>query len=370
SMNQETPFFLYLSYTAPHWPLHAKPNDIAKYERKYLKGWDYFRTARHEEMKGLGLVDSKWDISPRDSDVGDWKDSKNKDWEDSKMAVYAAQIDSMDQGIGKVIDTLKTNNQLEDTLIFFMSDNGGCAELMREDGDWSYTSQWETNTINGEKVRVGNIPSLKPGPGTTFMSYETPWTNVSNSPFRLFKRWIHEGGISAPLIAHWPSKIKDPKIESQPVHIMDIPATCIDAAEAQYPTEFDGNIIKPLEGESFLKLLKTSQWKREKPMYWEHEGNQGIRKGEWKLVREYGKEWELYNIIEDRTELKDLSSKKKDLVKEMSKEWESWAQMSNVLPWPVDPNVVAKRLKGNHSHIHQHRGPTASDLKMGKGKFL
>ena len=165
-------------------------------------------------------------------------------------------------------------------------------------------------------------------------------------------------------------EIKDPKIESQPVHIMDIPATCFDAAEAQYPTEFDGNIIKPLEGESFLKLLKTSQWKREKPMYWEHEGNQGIRKGEWKLVREYGKGWELYNIIEDRTELNDLSSNEKDIVKEMSKEWENWAKVSNVLPWPVDPNVVAKRLKGDHSHIHQHRGPKASDLKMGKGKFL
>ena len=202
------------------------------------------------------------------------------------------------------------------------------------------------------------------------MSYETPWTNVSNSPFRLFKRWIHEGGISAPLIVHWPSEIQKSRIESEPVHIMDIPATIIDAAGAQYPTEYKGNNIKPIEGESFLKLLKKDQWKRQKPMFWEHEGNQGIRKGEWKLVKEYGKDWELYNMNVDRTELNDLASTEKEMAKQMSKEWEDWAKVSNVLPWPVDPNVMAKRFDGDHSHIHQHRGAKASDLKIGKGKFL
>ena len=369
SMNDENPFFLYLSYTAPHWPLHAKPEDIAKYEGKYLKGWDYFRTARHEEMKGLGIVDSNWDISPRDSDVGDWEDAQYPDWEDSKMAAYSAMIDSMDQGIGRVVETLKLNNQFENTLIFFMSDNGGCAELMREDGDWSNTSQWETNLINGKPVRVGNIPNLRPGPGTTFQSYETPWTNVSNSPFRLFKRWIHEGGISAPLIVHWPDEIVEPRIESEPLHIMDIPATSIDAAGAVYPSEFNGNKIKPIEGESFLNLL-SNKWSREKPMYWEHEGNQGIRIGEWKLVKEYGGEWELYNMIDDRTELNNLAAKDTDRVNDMSSKWEEWAKNSNVLQWPVDPNVMAKRLEGEHSHIHQHRGATASQIAEGKGKFL
>ena len=369
SIDKDNPFFLYLSYTAPHWPLHAKQEDIAKYERKYLKGWDYFRTTRHEEMKGLGIVDSKWDISPRDSDVKNWEDNKFHDWEDSKMAAYAAMIDSMDQGIGRVINCLKNSDQLDNTLIFFMSDNGGCAELMREDGDSSNSSQWETSTIKGISVRDGNIPNLRPGPGTTFQSYEIPWTNVSNSPFRLFKRWIHEGGISAPLIVHWPSVIKESRIESEQLHIMDIPATAIHAANAKYPDEYNGNKIKQIEGESFLDLL-VNRWSREKPMYWEHEGNQGIRKGEWKLVKEYDQDWELYNLSEDRTELNDLSSKEKKRVEEMAIEWEEWAKISNVLPWPVNPNVLAKRLEGDHAHIHQHRGPTAGQIADGKGKFL
>ena len=163
--------------------------------------------------------------------------------------------------------------------------------------------------------------------------------------------------------------IKESRIESEYIHIMDIPATSIEAAGGKYPSEYNGNKIKPIEGESFLPLL-SNKWSREKPMYWEHEGNQGIRKGEWKLVREYGKDWELYNMNEDRTELNDLSSSEGNRVKDMSNEWKEWAKVSNVLPWPVDPNVMAKRLEGDHSHIHQHRGPTAGQIAEGKGKFL
>ena len=152
------------------------------------------------------------------------------------------------------------------------------------------------------------------------------------------------------MIVHWPDEIVEPRIESEPLHIMDIPATSIDAAGAVYPSEFNGNKIKPIEGESFLNLL-SNKWSREKPMYWEHEGNQGIRIGEWKLVKEYGGEWELYNMIDDRTELNNLAAKDTDRVNDMSSKWEEWAKNSNVLQWPVDPNVMAKRLEGEHSHI-------------------
>lgn len=365
AVGMNKPFFQYLAFTAPHWPLHAWEDDIAKYEGKYMKGWDAIRTARHEEMKGLGIVDSKWPISPRDEDSPPWEDVQNKEYEDIRMAVYSAMIEQVDRGIGRVIETLKQNGQFDNTVIMFLSDNGGCAELFQEDTDWPDASQWAaTKTLEGEEIRVGDIPDLRPGPDTTFQAVELPWANVSDTPFRLFKRWIHEGGVTTPFIVHWPAGIKKAEIKQNPMQLIDISATLYDLAGASYPSEFSNNEITPIEGESFAALLgEGDSWQREKPITIEHEGNRGIRTGDWKLVAEWDQPWELYNMSDDRTELNDLASQEPKRVAELEKAYNEWAERAGVLPWPVIPSVVAKRLKGKHDHISQHRAPLSGEMR-------
>jgi arylsulfatase A-like enzyme len=357
SVAMDMPFFQYVAFTAPHWPLHAWEDDIVKYEGKYMAGYDAIRTSRHEQQKGLGVVDDKWEISPRDSDSPDWDDVQNKEYEDIRMATYCAMIEQVDRTVGRIIDTLKEKGEFDNTVIMFLSDNGGCAELFQEDTDWPDPSQWESSTtLEGEPVRVGDIPELRPGPDTTFQAVELPWANVSDAPFRLFKRWVHEGGISTPFIVHWPDQIEKSNILNNPMHIIDISATCYEIAGAQYPKEHHDTEITPLEGESFLPALQGREMNRETPITVEHEGNRGIRIGDWKLVAEWDKPWELYNITDDRTEQNDLIDGEKDRAKAFEKAYFEWADRAEVLPWPVDPGVLAKRLKGDHAHISQHRG--------------
>ena len=359
AMSANEAFFQYIAFTAPHWPLHAWEEDIVKYEGKYMRGWDEIRGSRHEEQKGLGIVDDKWPISARDEDAPPWDEVENKEYEDIRMAVYCAMIEQVDRGVGRVIETLKKHGQFENTMIMFLSDNGGCAELFQEDSDWPNPSQWETDlTLEGERVRVGDIPELRPGPDTTFQAVELPWANVSNTPFRLFKRWFHEGGVSTPFIVHWPDRIAESAIvDNVPMHITDISATIYDAIGATYPSEHDGNEITPLEGESIVPIIDGKNWSREKPVTVEHEGNRGIRIGDWKLVAEWDQPWELYNIPEDRTELHDHAATEPDRVASMTAEYDAWAERAGVVLWPVREGFLAKRTKGKRDHISQHRGP-------------
>ena len=331
----EAPFFLYIAHTAPHWPLHALPEDIAKYEGTYQGGWDALRTSRHEELKGIGVLDAKWEITPRDETARAWDDSPNHDWEDIRMAVYAAQIDRMDQGVGKVVDKLEELGELDNTLILFMSDNGGCAEFLAEDGNLG--ERYAYHTADGQPIQVGNVVNMRPGGPDTFMSYDLPWANASNAPFRLYKHWVHEGGISTPLIAHWPEKISGGnRLTHQPTHVVDIMATCLDAASAAYPQENNGSAIQPIEGESFLPLLTDGNWNRERPIYWEHEGNRAVRQNEWKIVSKFPGLWELYNMDDDRTELSNLIDKNKPLVDELMGKYDVWAERCEVRGWPLD----------------------------------
>jgi arylsulfatase len=347
----DKPFFLHVTYTAPHWPLHALEEDIARYEGKYRGGWEALRTSRHEQLKGLGILDSKWEISPRDKDAQPWSDTPNQDWHDLRMAVYAAQIDRVDQGVGRILAKLQELGVEDNTLIMFMSDNGGCAEFLAEESNRPEPSQYSMPNADGSQVTVGNIPNLRPGPGTTFMSYDLAWANASNSPFRLFKRWTHEGGISTPLIVHWPDKIKQPAIVHEPTHITDIPATCIAAAGATYPTEFGGNPITPIEGQSFMQAIDSGEWTRPRPIFWEHEGSRAVRMGEWKLVSEVGGQWELYNMDQDRTELNNLAESNRTKADEMGKLYEEWAARCGVSPWPIPPHNWDPRMIGGHNHI-------------------
>ncbi len=331
SVADETPFFAYVAYTAPHWPLHAFADDIERYRGQYRQGWDALRTGRHEQLKGLGVLDRKWEISPRDESAPPWADAAEKDWQDARMAVYAAQIDRMDQGVGRIVATLERLGQLDDTLILFLSDNGGCAEFLAEDG---HVARYGGLTRDGRPIRIGNRPDIAPGDADTYMSYELPWANASNSPFRLFKHWVHEGGIATPLVAHWPARFAGGALHHQTVHVIDIMATCLEAAGAIYPAEHHGRAVTPLEGESFLPLLEGRSWSRQRPLFWEHEGNRAVRLGPWKLVSQDERgQWELYNMDEDRTELHDLGQREPGRLTELQGLYEQWAQRVGVVPW-------------------------------------
>ena len=350
----EEPFFLYVAYTAPHWPLHALEEDIERYRGHYRGGWDRLRTSRHEQLMGTGLVDPKWKISLRDEDAPPWEDIRGKEWEDLRMAVYAAQIDRMDQGIGRILSKVRNLGVEQNTLVMFLSDNGGCAELLQEDPDPREPSLYAEPTVDGRPVRLGNSPEIMPGPPDTFMSYDLPWANASNAPFRLYKHWVHEGGISTPFVMHWPARINGSATIHEPAHVTDIAATCIDAAGAASPAEFDGRQVAPIEGESLMPLVSGGKWSHERPIFWEHEGNRAVRMGRWKLVSEYSKTWELYDIEEDRTELNDLATRNPGKVTEMSKLYEEWAERCGVLPWPVVPGQTGGELRGKHARVGRH----------------
>ena len=350
SSKTDKPFFMHVAYTAPHWPLQAYEEDIAKYVGKYRQGWDKIRTSRHEELKGMGILDSKWEISPRDSSSKPWGAMEERDWEDLRMAVYAAMIDRMDQGIGKILDKLKELSLDENTVVMFLSDNGGCAEFLAEETERPTPLQYSTPTPDGRKIQIGNKKGLNPGPDDTFMSYDLPWANASNTPFRLFKRWTHEGGISTPFILSWPKRINKPSIVHEPTHIIDIAATIYDAAQAVYPKEYNGNPITALEGSSFLEVLNEGNWKRTDPIYWEHEGSRAMRDGEWKLVSEVGEGWELYNMSEDRTELNNLAENEKDRLLKMQNSYKEWMNRCGVEDWPIPSQTWNPIMHAPHTH--------------------
>ena len=311
------PFFLYLAYTAPHWPLHAWPEDIAKYKGKYLKGWDQLRKERYERMAEMGLISESWKLSLRDPQTWPWDQEKNKELMDLKMAVYAAQIDRMDQGVGRVLKAIRRIRAEENTLILFLSDNGGCAE---------------GGPIGFDQRKNG----LPPGGVDSFMSYGLSWANASNTPFRRYKHWVHEGGIATPLIAYWPTIIKNGgAITHQAGHIIDIMATCLDVAGIEYPKTYKGRELVPLEGKSLLPILRGKDRQEHEAIYWEHEGNRAVRQGKWKLVAAHGQPWELYDLQADRTELDNLADKYPEKVEQFKATYQSWAQRCGVLPWPI-----------------------------------
>jgi arylsulfatase len=327
---QPQPFFLYVAYTAPHWPLHALEEDIERYRGRYQQGWDATRTARHEQLKGIGILDPRWPISARDELVPHWSEARHHDWEDARMATYAAQVDRMDRGIGRIVSALERGGVREDTLILFLSDNGGCAEFLREDG---HLERPQGRTRDGRPVRAGNAPGLMPGPEDTYASYGLAWANVSNAPFRLYKHWVHEGGISTPLIASWPQHVQAAAIEHQPMHLVDLMATCVDVAGATYPDEYQGRPILRLEGQSFAPLLTGRRWQREGSICWEHEGNRAVRCGQWKLVSMHPGRWELYDMSRDGTEGRDLSGRYGAIFKKLAQTWDEWADHCGVPPW-------------------------------------
>jgi arylsulfatase A-like enzyme len=332
SVRDGEPFFLYLAHAAPHWPLHAHEEDIAKYDGAYARGWDGIRTARHEEMLARNILQHKWRISPRDDGAPAWEDVRFKDWEASRMSVYAAMIDRMDQSIGRLLQALRRLGHYDNTLIFFLSDNGGCAEFLAED---VVANIFPDTHNDGRKIAVGNRPNLRPGGPLTFMSYDLPWANASNAPFRLFKHWVHEGGISTPLIVQWPSRFVNPRVAHAACHVVDIVPTILEATGSSYPTEFDGQSIQTPDGESLMSLLEGRDWIREQPIFWEHEGNCAVRVGNLKLVRRFSHPWELYDMENDRTELNNIIGRDTLVANSLAQRYEQWAGDIGVMDWTV-----------------------------------
>jgi len=330
SVAADQPFFLYLAHAAPHWPLHAHEEDIARYQGVYNGGWDALRAQRYEEMRAKGILQQAWDLSPRDEGAPAWGEVTVKDWEAERMAVFAAMIDRMDQNIGRVLANLKRHGIHDDTFILFLSDNGGCAEFMAEDG-WAKFMPDIHN--DGRKIELGNRPSLRPGGPLTYMSYDLPWANVSNAPFRLFKHWVHEGGIATPLLAQWPARFRPGGVAHAPAHVVDLMPTILEAAGAAYPSELGGHQIQPTDGESLLPLLDGKAWTRQQPIYWEHEGNSAVRVGDFKLVRRHGRDWELYDMEKDRTELTNLAGRNRPLEDRLKKDYQGWAEAAGVEDW-------------------------------------
>lgn len=330
------PFFEYVAYTAPHWPLHAHDEDIAKYKGRFDKGWDDLRAERLKRLVGEGMLKPEWALSDRDPSQPAWTEAQEKTWLLRCMEVYAAQVDRMDQGIGRIIAALEETGQLDNTLVIFLSDNGACAEDIPEgvtvDELVNKLMIAKARTRTGEEVHFGNNPSLMPGPENTYQSYGVAWANLSNTPFRLYKHWIHEGGISTPLICHWPNGIQEKGgIRHAPGYLPDIMATLLDVTDTPYPQSWEGQQVAPLEGSSLRPLFDQDGLERA-PLFWEHEGNAAARSGRWKLVRNYPKPWELYDMEADRTELHDLAGQYPERVQDMAAQYDVWAARCGVLP--------------------------------------
>ena len=305
-----------MAYNAPHFPLMAPQADIARYRGKYLQGWDKLREARYRRQIKLGLIDAKWPMAPRPPDVPAWDSlaPKEKARFDNMMAIYAAIIDDMDKSVGMLVEGLRQRGVLDNTLILFMSDNGGNAES----GPRGIT-EGEPLGSSQSKVFIG-----------------MDWATLSNTPFRRYKHFIHEGGIATPLIVHWPKGIpkkRNGQIERQPGHFVDIMPTVLEATGAKYPQTYNGHEIYAMDGISLLPALAGKKLQRTKPIFWAHEGNRGIRVGNWKLVSKYLDAWELYDVEADRTEQHDLIKQNPQLAASLAAQWDAWAKVSAVDEW-------------------------------------
>lgn len=360
------PFFAYIPYTAAHWPMHALPEDIALYEGAYDDGYTPTRQARVKRMKELKLLPDDWEVSPQ---VGDWGSVNNKVWESALMEVYAAMIDSMDRSIGRIVDSLKATGQYENTLILFLQDNGGCAETFGRNqrvGPLERPSAPTLPPMGKDELQTEMIPpqsrdgyplrrgeGVMPGPPETEIGYGENWANVSNTPFKEYKHYSHEGGISTPLIVHWPKgisgegqgfrKTKEGPLYDSPAHLVDLMATAIDLSGTNYPDYTDGHKLIPLEGISLRPSFTGIPLERGKPLFFEHEGNRAIRDGKWKLVSKGPTSaWELYDMEKDRTEMNDLSREERNRAAFMMHQWEQWAHERGVVPfrsWFANPAV-------------------------------
>jgi arylsulfatase A-like enzyme len=341
--SKEAPFFLYLAYTAPHWPLHAHDEELEKYQGKYAMGWDKLREQRYQRQLDSGLIPKTWKLSPRDPQVPAWDslDDETRAKSAALMSAYAAMIDRVDQKIGDLLNTLKKHEAFDNTLILFLSDNGACAEV--------------SITGKGDPVK-----DRAPNTALTIPSYGKAWANASNTPYREHKQLAHEGGSNTPFIAHWPARIKPCRDWFRsPAQLIDIMPTVLDLTGAEYPAEHQGKPILPIDGIPLTPAFDGKNLTRKTPIFIEHQNNAFVRDGDWKLVGNgvspaaglKKDKWELYHITQDGTELNNLAATHPEKVAELSKHWETWAKRVNVFPKPgnkKNPPNKNKKPKANN----------------------
>lgn len=330
------PFFLYVAHTAPHWPIQALPEDIARYENVYKDGWQALRQRRYQKMLRLGLFDStNAPLTPWMFPDKKWADNKDAGWDAHAMAVHAAMIERMDKGIGRLIGKLKELGELDNTLILFLSDNGASNEDPTRYGPGFDRAG---STRDGRSVVFPLVKSADnmPGPQTVHAGIGQQWAHAVNTPFKYWKAKVFEGGICTPLIAHWPNGIKGQNvITSEMGHVVDFMATCSDLAHTQYPEEFRGRKITPQQGQSLLPVFSKGDRQDPEYIFWEHFGSKGLRQGKWKLVQlGDGAEWQLFDLEKDRTETKDLAAQYPDITSAMKTKWEAVARNTSVYPLP------------------------------------
>lgn len=340
---QDKPFLIYLPFVAVHFPLMAHPDDIARFRGRYTRDWDGLRAARLARQKTMGIVGPEQKLPPRLPNTYDWDrlPAEEHDRFDQLMSVYAADIVGMDRAVGRLVEALREQGVLDDTLILFMSDNGGNAE-------------------SGPDGRLEG--GTAGGPASTVFAGMN-WATLENTPFQWFKHFTREGGISSPLIAHWPRGI-DPRLDGSlvhaPSHLIDVMPTLVELSGATYPRVHDGHAIIAEQGRSLAPAFHGQPLHRGVPLYWEHEGNRAIRDGNWKLVARNRGAWELYDLTHDRSETEDLAGREPDRVRRMARQWDLWAEASFVDVWQ-DSFDHLKRDRQNWGGAEVPRLPQASD---------
>jgi arylsulfatase A-like enzyme len=367
------PWFLYLAYQAPHFPVASRSDDMAGYPEIYAQGWDKIREQRLDRQKKMGLLPESTTLTPRSKipnanaskRLGSMTaDGNNPSWDSlpadrradlaQRMAVYAGMVTGMDRNIGLLLDDLRKSGQLKNTLVLFLSDNGACAEWE----PFGFDMQPTQDPVPGTGINQGTpqLPNrlyrgdelATMGQAGSFPAYGSAWANACNTPWRLYKHYGHEGGIGTPFIAHWPAAFQDGGFRREPAHLIDLMATCVDIAGASYPVDFDGNKILPMEGESLRPSLTSSPdlpaSSAKRALMWEHEGSRAIRMGQWKLVSLADAPWELYDMETDRVEMLDLAASQPERVKVMAAKWDSWAERTHVFPRRGKPATEVKRV--------------------------
>lgn len=350
TQHADKPFFLYVAYTSAHWPMHAFDEDIAKYKGKYDNGYDPIRRARYDKAIELGVLDKKWPMSPP---AFNWEKTKHKEWEIRCMEVYAAMVDRTDRGIGRIVNEIRKHDALDNTIVVYLQDNGGCAEGFGRRNNSDKKQEFKPLGRDGLQTKiwppmqtrdgrwVGTGPETMPGAEDTFVAYGGGWANTSNTPFRGYKHDGFEGGISTPFIVHWPRGIDAKQrgsIVHNPAHLIDVMPTFVNAAGATYPKRFANQDIQPMEGVNLLPALRGEPLARTAPIGFEHHGNLALRDGKWKIVSAYknkqATKWHLYDMESDRTERNDLADSHPERLKEMVGKWQSWADRVGVQKWP------------------------------------
>lgn len=340
---QDSPFLLYVPFTAPHWPLHAPDEIVARYRGRFDAGWDVLREERVRRMRELGILTEDAVLSPRDPDEPAWSDVEEQEWFARRMEVYAAQVEAMDGAIGRILTALRAAGHEDDTAVVFLSDNGASPEEIPHIAGFEQVAEiYSPTTRSGDQVRLGNRPEVVPGPADTYTSYGRAWANLSNTPHRLYKKWVHEGGIAAPCLIALPERLEQRVIVRNPHQLVDVVPTVLDLVGVD-PASVRVETELPLEGHSLLDELVGADGV-ERTLYWEHAGNAAIRRGDVKLVRRWPEPWELYHLDRDPSELHDAIHEEPALAEELLAAWAEWADRVGVVAF--DRIVDLFRIRG------------------------